>query len=81
MKMFFYKNGVIRTATKALKQASKIQRNALTSLIHFMQLQSKVNWDVGALHWISEACFSAFCGSQLPHFCIKTFLFTPVGRE
>ena len=35
-KVFFYKNRVIRTATKGQKQAHDLQRIALTSLVHFV---------------------------------------------
>ena len=48
MKKVLYYNGVntSRTATKALKQACDIQHNWPTSLIHYVQLHSKVNRDV-----------------------------------
>ena len=42
-KEVFNKIKVIRTATKGLKQVADLQRNALTSLIHFVQLYDKVN--------------------------------------
>ena len=50
MENFKQKNRVIRTATKGLKQAYDLQRNALTSLIHFVQYTTKRTRDVSALH-------------------------------
>ena len=38
-----YKNVVIRTASKAQKQVSEIQRNATASLFRFAVLLHKVN--------------------------------------
>ena len=44
MKKFLTKTGqLIRTATKGQKQGVDLQRNALTSLIHFVQFYSKVD--------------------------------------
>ena len=62
MQKFLYKNRVIRTATKALKQVSDIQHNTHipSSLCAFTQ-QSELG--MCALRCISETCFSAFCGS------------------
>ena len=53
MKKVFMQNGVISTATEAQKQVFGIQTNASTSLIDSVQLHSKVNRDVDALHWMS----------------------------
>ena len=54
-----------------LLQKVRVQFNT-----HFVQLHNKVNYrDVGALHWISETCVSAFCGSpNYPVFGQKLFI-------
>ena len=46
----FLKNRVIRTATKRKEKVSNLESNALTSLIHFVQLHNKMN-HVGG-HWL-----------------------------
>ena len=43
MKKFIAKTRVIRTAIKGQKQVPVLQCNALTSIIHFVQLYNKVN--------------------------------------
>ena len=56
------RNGAIRTATKST-ETSLWHPTHCTSLIHFVQVHSKVNRDVCALRSMSKTSFSAFCGS------------------
>ena len=42
MQKVFVQNGLIRPAMKSAEKVSDIQRNALTSLIHFVQLRTNV---------------------------------------
>ena len=71
----FKKNRVIRIATKRTERTN-LQRNALTSLIHFVQLYSKVDRDVSALRWRSYTCFCPFCGSPNCPVFLKNFFIT-----
>ena len=64
---------------KEQKQGVDLQRNALTSLINFVQLYSKVTYthctcrDVSALPWRSNGCFCPFCGSPNYPVFVQTF--------
>ena len=59
------KTGQLGLPQKGQKQVYDLQRNALTRLIHFVQLHNKVNYcrDVNALSWRSTPCFCSLCGS------------------
>ena len=67
---------------KGLKQVADVQYNALTPLIHLVQLHNKLKkayLHVGALRRMTVTCFHPFCGiPNCPVSCFETFVVTCV---
>ena len=70
------KTGVIRNTTKRTETSHWHPMHGPTSRPYFTLLCNCTKWtrDVGALHWMSAICFSAFCGiPNYTGFCLNNF--------